>query len=361
MKFRALALVSLAVSAAACVPAGGPGESQEAIVGGTADTGDPGVMLVIFDQGAQGASLCTGELLSPHVIMTAAHCVDPAVVGKTGTFKVFPGNNLSQANLQTDLLAVKETHYNTAFDVNNLTGGNDIAVVILQNPVTNVMPLVMNRQAIDNNLVGSSVRLVGYGITSSTDTNGTTAGVKRQTTTTLAGFDDVLINFMDPQHLTCEGDSGGPAFMTIGGQEVIAGITSFGDKNCMQFGYDTRVDKFADSFVQPYIDMFDPKPKVPGPDGFIPGTVGATCMAESDCDSHTCAFSGNSGFCTASCDPKNDQCPAMTHCGTVDNQPFCVRNSSGGGCEMSGAGAGSAAGLLLLSAALLMIVLRRRA
>jgi V8-like Glu-specific endopeptidase len=361
MNFRGFALSALAISAFGCVPAGGIGESNQPIIGGTTDTGDPGVVLVIFDQGNNSAALCTGEVVSPHVVLTAAHCVDPAVVGTTGTFYVFPGNNVSTIrNLATDVLAVKETHFNQSFNVNNLQGGNDVAVVILQNAFTSVTPLVMNRTALTDSMVNQPLRLVGYGVDSGTDTMGQSAGIKRQTMTTLANLDDLFISFTDPNHITCEGDSGGPAFMTIGGKEVIAGITSFGDKSCAQAGFDTRVDKYADSFVQPYIDMFDPQPKTPGSDGFIPGAVGASCTDDSECDAHVCAHTGKTGFCTTTCQPMNDQCPAMTHCGTIDGSPYCVRSSTGG-CEMGSAEAGSAAGLLLLSAALLMIVLRRRA
>jgi uncharacterized protein (TIGR03382 family) len=87
------------------------------------------------------------------------------------------------------------------------------------------------------------------------------------------------VNFTDPNHGTCNGDSGGPAFMTLGGVEVIVGITSFGDSNCTQ-GSDTRVDVFG-TFVDTYVQMFDPvaTPPPPPPDmtpAPSPGVDGGT-------------------------------------------------------------------------------------
>jgi secreted trypsin-like serine protease len=361
MKFRLFALVPIALTACVQPPSATVGEAPQAIVGGTSDTTDGSVVLVVYEQG-QSASLCTGEVISPHVVLTAAHCVDPAVIGTGGTFHVYTGNNINSAT-PTQLLAVKETHFNPAFDVNNLQGGNDIAVVIVQNPLT-LTPLKMNRTPVDQTMVGQAVRLVGYGVTSGTDTTGTSAGIRRQTSTTLGGFDDVLVNFDDPAHITCEGDSGGPAFMTLKGEEVIVGITSFGDRGCMQAGFDTRVDKFADSFVQPWIDMFDPLPPdmTVGADGFPPGAVGATCSDNTQCTSHTCAHQGDVGFCTTTCDPMNmNACPMGTHCGEIDSAHYCVRDSrDSGGCTFGDGETASAAALLLLSAALLFLVFRRR-
>ena len=287
-------------------------DSQQAIVGGTNDSGDPGVVLVLKEQG----------------------------------------------------LLEKETHFNADFNVKDLQGGNDIAVVITVDPL-DMTPLTMNRTPIDQAMVGTPVRFIGYGVTAISTTNDT-SGIKRQVTTSLAGFDDLLLQFNDGRHITCEGDSGGPAMMKIDGQnEVIAGITSFGDQGCMMFGADTRVDVFADTFVQPFIDQFDPPPPpppaVPGPDGFIPGEIGATCTMDSDCKAHTCALTGDSGYCTATCDPTQaDSCPANTHCGTIGTDPYCLRagTSGGNGCSTVPDARGSGA-LLVLGLALLALLARR--
>ena len=87
--------------------------------------------------------------------------------------------------------------------------------------------------------------------------NGQSAGQKRQTRTTIADVDQSFLYMQDPTHITCEGDSGGPALAMYGGAEEIVGITSFGDQGCRTYGADTRVDTIVD-FVDPYVQQYDP-------------------------------------------------------------------------------------------------------
>src|SRR5262249_1536230 len=145
---------------------------------------------------------------------------------------------------------------------NELQNGNDVAVVILSQPAT-VTPLLMNTTALSTADVGMNVRLVGYGIDSGNDTQGTSAGTKRQVTTPPTRVDPRFTEVGTASKDTCEGDSGGPAFLTINGTEYIAGITSYGVQGCGGGSHDTRVDTVASEFVQPYINMYDP--------GYTPG------------------------------------------------------------------------------------------
>jgi len=238
------------------------GVAAAPIIGGASDPGDPGVVLVLLESGLS-TSLCTGEVISPHVVLTAAHCTDPAVIGK-GKYRVFLGSDLSRATA-ADFVAVKETHFHPDWSIDTVQDGHDIAVVVTQTALP-VTPIALNRTPLEQAMVGQPVRFVGFGVTAGTDKDGTSAGVKRQVSSKLSGFDALLVNFNDTQHLTCTGDSGGPAFMTLDGQhEVIVGVTSYGDTSCAHFGVDTRVDAYVDSFVQPLVDSFDPPPAEPEP------------------------------------------------------------------------------------------------
>jgi V8-like Glu-specific endopeptidase len=233
-------------------------ESQSSpIIGGSRTAGDPAVVLLVisFDS---GYSMCTAEIVSPHVVMTAAHCVDPAETGPVKRFDIFLGDDLDDPQLSADpkmWLKVKSTHHDPKFDGQRLGDGHDVAVVILDQPTT-IAPLPLNRTPLTQASMGQMLRLVGYGVTNGWTQQG--SGRKRQTSTPLSDYDQTFITFGNAQKGTCQGDSGGPAFMVIGGVEQIVGVTSFGDQGCQQGGWDTRVDTIGVPFVDPFIAMHDP-------------------------------------------------------------------------------------------------------
>jgi MYXO-CTERM domain-containing protein len=367
--------LALSLFAAGCLGGVAPedvGAARAPIIGGTLDTADPGVVLVFAQQpGSQSGSLCTGEVVSPHVVMTAAHCVSPSEVGQGAVFTVFTGDDFNQAT-QADLLPVKETHPNPNWDANNLPGGSDVGVVILQNATT-IRPLPFNHAAMTQALVGQNVRFVGYGLDDALNQTG--AGVKRVTSTVLSDYDTVKLHFTDGTHETCNGDSGGPAFMTLSGVETIVGVTSYGDPNCNQGGYDTRIDSvstFVDGYVQTNDPSMTPPSSPPAGDGgstppasdpgsgdssgsgssagqgqAAPGTtalaqIGDACRADADCATHTCGIG-----------------PVGTQVCVTAQSP---NNATIGGCSVAlgGPGGESASALLLVLFGLGGLLARRR-
>ena len=341
------------LAAAACSSPGSPtGSLAQPIINGTLDDGDPNVVLVFAQvPGQSSGSLCTGEIISPHVVLTAAHCMSPDTVGAGAKFTVFTGTMLSAMGSPPadQLLRVTESHFVPTFGYNPMTGGDqdDIGVLILESPTT-ITPLPYNHFALPDSLMNKAVRVVGYGLTDGADQAGTTAGTRHQMQTLLQYIRPEGIVIWDSVHTSCEGDSGGPAFMTIAGKERITGVTAFGYVGCSPklSATDTRVDVNA-AFVDQYVNMYDPAAVPPG----------GACTADAECGTLPCL----NGVCTPSCDPGSDSssCPAGLECTSVDDLPMCAKPHHG--CSYAGAAANaSPASMAALALLLLVVACRRR-
>jgi len=206
------------------------GQRQAAITDGVVHSGHPSVGLML----ANGAtvcgtqmhgSLCTVTLVGKRTLLTAAHCIDPA-----DTYIVCFGAG-------TTYKPVKMVAH-PGWDLS--TKLNDIAVVVLDKdpPVT---PSIVTW---DPMAKGQQVTLVGYGTTGETLTD---AGTKRIAVNTISEVEALRFSYLGSGGAvgnTCYGDSGGPAFATIGGKEAQVGVTSAGVKPCGTKGYSTRLDSF---------------------------------------------------------------------------------------------------------------------
>lgn len=222
------------------------------IIGGTVNTGDPAIVAVYaIKPGATAGSLCTGTIISPTVVLTAAHCVHPDTVGTGNEFSVLTAPDITDKAHPSPKLKVKEVHYDTAFDIKNVLNGHDVAVVILESPTT-IPPIPWNGAALDPSLTGQPARLVGYGLSDSFGQKG--AGIKRQVTVKLNSFDGnfVKTGSLLPWKGICSGDSGGPVLMKVGGVEKVVGVNSFGIIYCLSESASTRLDTYK-SFVEGFL------------------------------------------------------------------------------------------------------------
>ena len=345
----------LALLLAGCVGRGSDGAAslEQPIINGTADSHDTSVVaLLASDPSSNGGLLCTAEVISPHVLLTAAHCV----FGADGfVFQVFPGDSLAMAQAG-QFLAVKEVHAHPDYDPSGF-GVADVGIVILAEPTT-LTPLSYNVTPIPMSYKGKEARIVGYGLTNPKDN--TSYGVRQEAPVAISDWSATLINVYDGFHTSCEGDSGGPSFLKVANREVVGGVTSFGFSGCPTTTGSTysRVDAYHD-FIDGFVVAND------GPQGAA--QVGDPCAINRDCASGICAASpdGTMQFCTATCDPtaKSDSCPKTLPCSSVDDIAVCMTPVKHSGCEIGGGGSGGsaqgAAPLLLLLAAVVWVTSRR--
>jgi V8-like Glu-specific endopeptidase len=334
--------LAASLSLAACSPVGKQatlegGQDSSAIIGGTTDKGDPSVVLMKAQSGGTGW-WCTGTVIAKRLILTAAHCVEDA--DASTKMQVMFGYDESQAKAG-DYVKVTEWHHDPKYmQDNNIAAGHDAAVLILASDAPAPVQKI-NTAPITQQMVGSAVHVVGFG--NNDGQSGTGAGLKREIHTTLTSIEQGVINVGHAGQTTCQGDSGGPSFMKINGEEVVVGITSFGEQGCVSYGSSTRVDLSAD-WIKPYIDQ-----NGGGGDDPTGGTGGAGggggqggagggqggAGGGSGGDGGSAGNGGNGGAdpggCTPSCDGRqcgDDGCGGV--CGTCADGQTC---SADGQCQ----------------------------
>lgn len=186
-----------------------------------------GVIALYYSLGTSGA-MCTGTLIDPQVILTAGHCVYGPGDGIDATahpenLMILGGPDLSdQASViyYPDVEeVVKHPDWGGQITFNSI----DLAMVKLKEPMTTTeMYRVRENDDFDT---GTTGKIVGYGLSSSTDQN--SSGIHRMGDTQVQNKLEHYINLGDPAG-TCSGDSGGPFFTMVDGFWQVTGVTSLG-------------------------------------------------------------------------------------------------------------------------------------
>ena len=279
--------------------------SKERIVGGQATSAVPAVgALTRF-----GGTHCTGTLVGPRTVLTAAHCV---VGVSASSLRFVIGSRVSQPE---HVLSVASVTPHPAYNDFQLT--NDIGVVTLAQDAP-VAPMGI-LPSMDASWVGRELIFVGYGF--SNGINQTGIGTKRFVQMDIASVSSTTFSYQDQGKNTCNGDSGGPAFAQVGGELLVAGVTSYGDQFCTQFGVDTRVDVYAD-FLGLNAAPADPcegETFVGRCDGDSVIWCENETVNEQDCSSQgkTCGFSEQNQY-FACVEPEADPCQGETFEGRCD-------------------------------------------
>ena len=338
---RALAAL---IICAACHSTPTLDERGAAIVGGAIDLGDDAVVALSYRARACGAApavICTGTLIAPRAVLTAAHCV----AGESpATLVVVTGSRVDGG----------ERNEIDAIDVHPDYDGlaADLAIVTLASPLG--APPLPVRTAIDTSQIGAGVRLVGFGADDAAVT-----GVKRQGMARIAEVTQTTIVVAPDPALHCNADSGGPVLLA----EEIAGVVAYGDTACMTSGTSTRADVHYAAFIAPALARIAASAPASRPALAANATCTACeqtedCPRGTECVEGACAVLGI-GALGASCADEAACSGAPCLAGLDEASCRCVTSTcdvaDGCGCRASGP-----SGTLIVALTLAMLLRRRR-
>jgi MYXO-CTERM domain-containing protein len=259
IKAHALTLTGVLLTSG-CVGIGADGAIDmegHSITGGSAELGYSSVFALAYN----GEGGCSGTCIAPHVGLTAAHCVQG---DEASTLTALFGDTEWEPE---QVLQVTEVAIEPGF----ASGTREADIALLRFAEACPATTPYNPYPLEAH-VGEQVVMVGFGVTVESASD---AGIKRSGVASLfsvapsevSGMSDGELATSNDPHGTCDGDSGGPTFMTFDGVEYVVGVTSRGstgangvDEPCGQGrSIATRADSYAD-FIDAFVggDADDP-------------------------------------------------------------------------------------------------------
>lgn len=314
----AIAGALLAMAAAPSV-AGADAGGLAHIGGGTENADYPAVVFVRL-----GGEVSTGTVVGRRTVLVAGHAVPAAPIDYTRATVFFGAratNDGADADRAVDIVdAVRHRYYEVEHELYYY----DIGLVLLAEDA-GVEPMLPSLAPLDTVVdLGDSITRIAYGATAS-DYSG--ARIKREALFTVSTLTRHLVGTRDDDVISCPGDSGGPALVSVEGALRILAIGSLSD--CASFALMTPVNRYWEEFVEPVLARWE---------GDCPfdGTCEVGCsVPDPDCD--PCAFNDQ---CAQGCPSVDLDCPLrgryLDSClvNADCESGYCVDDDGGGYCSL---------------------------
>lgn len=329
-----------------------PGELEAlgaAIVDGELSE-QPGSVVAIAPQrvhcGDEPTVLCSGTLIAPDAVLSAAHCFGSMRPGLA--YEVFVGASLGP---DAHAVPVLEVITDPRFDPQSRQ--NDLAVLWLAEPVEGIQPEPLPDPSASPPVLDDRVTLAGFGATSA----GTAPDGSKRLGRGRVGDVRPGVVAVDPDpSVSCVGDSGGPLFNE--GSELI-GVASSGDTGCSETSVYALIAPAVTGFVETVLNM-GPVDRPPARDvctgrcvedtdcsaGFVcipdlasnefrcalpgqePGTLVGACSGDSKCAQGFCATSPSASVCQCY-DPCKAEPPSKPSKPSASSTGCTVRHGDG--------------------------------
>ncbi|HSC21390.1 MAG TPA: serine protease [Solirubrobacterales bacterium] len=245
-------------------------------------------MARVFDREGTSSSLCSGTVVSPNMVLTAAHCL----LNEAETaFRAPEGFRVATGSSSVTSSGVVSSAQRLVIDPNYVASGpwahwHDAGLIQLSSPIAAPTVHLATTQIWEP---GTQGFVVGWGLTEAEGSPAIDMQLGETVVQSTAYCQSAVglqfhplaelctLDYPSYESATCHGDSGGPLLMVPGNEFVQIGITSFGiEEGCPTDSprVDTRIDGEA-GWIQREIAAHPP-PEPPTPSPSVPEAPNAS-------------------------------------------------------------------------------------